>query len=726
MQSESLEKVPGCGGFRYEERGVTSDYCYDPNKASRLAELPEHSDTLLYVGRDVGVLLGRCQGDCRVNRDCRADLECFEQEGDSVPGCKGTKETKVDYCYDPNWREERVKKDEEEEEEALPDDIADILIPIEDIEWGVQNGDTASGEEAPLVKGTLEPTRSPTKTPSKQPTRPPSSNPTQNSTKEPLNTTLPASIEQDDATEHPLADTIFPTTATEESTFTSEESKNDTVTSITAESSSIADPSPLPTLPVDETDTVAVPLSPFILILDFHTPQRRKRSRHVRMLRSLVIKENLDEDDKLLGVVASLIGERFRSIYPSTYSGLLIDADFIDEEVVDAVTSAAYSFYGQALFTSNDPDFAAPNKNVLDRAIEVALNEEELLQTLQQSDDIILELTEGVTVIIDSDSNTVPEKEEEMMVESSEQPKESGGMTQALKITSIVLCSVLGATAVGLLGGYFFIRRQERKQRVEYELDESDSDGELHRSPRKIIRALPSPIRPKGTFETQESSPSPHQIEQEFEDVVVPDLSLPDLDSYSIGVESCDWSYGGDGRKANCSSRYGPDPLIFSSSASLASESLAEESQVSQASSTIGSASILTGTLTNAVWDSGRRRPRPFEGHSSSGLSYDVQNSFEGENRASTDEGLGALGDVKLNSVFQMDEGTVVSKNTLNFDRIWRQVSSTKRKAQSFESEDTDSVIDYKGHSSSEGGDTAKDRAYSFDRTVEGGGNEEM
>ena len=64
-EERNAEKVPGCSGFRYvNSDGIKSDYCYNPSKAvANRADIPEDSDTLLFVGRDTGFAMGRCQGD---------------------------------------------------------------------------------------------------------------------------------------------------------------------------------------------------------------------------------------------------------------------------------------------------------------------------------------------------------------------------------------------------------------------------------------------------------------------------------------------------------------------------------------------------------------------------------------------------------------------------------------------------------------------------------------
>mmetsp|Transcript_6231 Transcript_6231/g.17446 ORF Transcript_6231/g.17446 Transcript_6231/m.17446 type:complete len:490 (+) Transcript_6231:215-1684(+) len=50
---------------------------------------------------------GRCAGDCDDNSDCMPGLICFQRTGfenATVPGCAGTAEEDVDYCYDPSYQ----------------------------------------------------------------------------------------------------------------------------------------------------------------------------------------------------------------------------------------------------------------------------------------------------------------------------------------------------------------------------------------------------------------------------------------------------------------------------------------------------------------------------------------------------------------------------------------------------------------------------------------------
>lgn len=45
--------------------------------------------------------LGRCQGDCDNDNQCQGDLVCFQRgynEGANVPGCRGSDNSRTDYC----------------------------------------------------------------------------------------------------------------------------------------------------------------------------------------------------------------------------------------------------------------------------------------------------------------------------------------------------------------------------------------------------------------------------------------------------------------------------------------------------------------------------------------------------------------------------------------------------------------------------------------------------
>ena len=232
-EERNAEKVPGCSGFRYvNSDGIKSDYCYNPSKAvANRAGIPEDSDALLFVGRDTGFVMGRCQGDCRVNRDCRGSLECYEKKGDTVPGCEGKREKGVDYCFDPHWKDESKENAGREEsaskQEVKPLDITNDLVSIEVQESSndvfipetpepTPDHKTSDPSLNPTKESTKEPTMMPTKAPSRRPSPAPI-------TDEPTSPpTLPGESDDDPITEEEHIPTVgdgkptlSPTLATE-------------------------------------------------------------------------------------------------------------------------------------------------------------------------------------------------------------------------------------------------------------------------------------------------------------------------------------------------------------------------------------------------------------------------------------------------------------------------------------------------------------------------------
>ena len=471
-------------------------------------------------------------------------------------------------------------------------------------------------------------------------------------------------------------------------------------------------------------------MEPFTLILDFYTPRRH-------YLRNLIIQENVDEDGDLLEIVSGLVGRRLFEKCPETFLALDMDAEFMDEVEIDSVTSAAYRFTGEATFKDVDGSDVPSTKEITVLSQE-ALNEKYLMEKLRESDNIILELTAGTTMLVNADSEILSKEEEDALEEKSpveerteQPPADSDGMNNSLRITAIVLCSVLGATAAGLLGGYFYVRRKEKRERqmYMYELESSDSRGELQEaSPKKsILLPFSSPIKQKGTFDTQEShSPSPQQqqFENGFEDAELPDLSLPDLDDgYSINIESCDFSYTraehnrtisdmSNISQAVSSKRFGVD-LNFPSSTSLAGESIGEETQ---ASSTVAAATVMTGILTAAG---------PLQAQTLSGQSDDSVNgsgpsrNYDNDDKSSSDGDLCELGNVHLSSVLDINDGATVASKDNNFDMVWRQTKGEDGVA----SDNTDSIVDLKMDESlsddvdddEEGWNESSNRKFSFD-----------
>ena len=71
---------------------------------------------------------GMCDGDCDEDSNCKGDMLCRQRDdGEEVPGCALGKDDRpdVDYCYDPNWKddEEEEEEEDEDEKEEEADDI---------------------------------------------------------------------------------------------------------------------------------------------------------------------------------------------------------------------------------------------------------------------------------------------------------------------------------------------------------------------------------------------------------------------------------------------------------------------------------------------------------------------------------------------------------------------------------------------------------------------------
>ena len=97
------EAIPGCIG----DAEFGTDYCRypDPTDAPTLHPTPAPvSDTTLLVvfsgTGDPPSPLSGCRGDCDNDEQCEGDLLCFERSGtEAVPGCEGTGQSGVDYCF---------------------------------------------------------------------------------------------------------------------------------------------------------------------------------------------------------------------------------------------------------------------------------------------------------------------------------------------------------------------------------------------------------------------------------------------------------------------------------------------------------------------------------------------------------------------------------------------------------------------------------------------------
>ena len=93
FQRSNGEAIPGCVGVG---GGNDWDYC------SRFDR--ELGGTNLN-GRTVRGSLEACTGECDHDRDCQAELKCFQRSyGEAIPGCTGIGGgNDWDYCYNPNY-----------------------------------------------------------------------------------------------------------------------------------------------------------------------------------------------------------------------------------------------------------------------------------------------------------------------------------------------------------------------------------------------------------------------------------------------------------------------------------------------------------------------------------------------------------------------------------------------------------------------------------------------
>ena len=76
------------------------------NKILSLAEVQVFSELPIKdISLDPTIELGRCEGDCDSDNDCKSGLKCFHRDGDEAgpPECSGSMISKYDYCYLPHY-----------------------------------------------------------------------------------------------------------------------------------------------------------------------------------------------------------------------------------------------------------------------------------------------------------------------------------------------------------------------------------------------------------------------------------------------------------------------------------------------------------------------------------------------------------------------------------------------------------------------------------------------
>lgn len=98
-EKDEKAAVPGCVGGESDSSGT--DYCvFSSTLDDYIGRYQSYED---YAFLSISTLfpLGRCQGDCDSDSDCRGDRVCFQRDAyQAVPGCDGGEEdgSATDYC----------------------------------------------------------------------------------------------------------------------------------------------------------------------------------------------------------------------------------------------------------------------------------------------------------------------------------------------------------------------------------------------------------------------------------------------------------------------------------------------------------------------------------------------------------------------------------------------------------------------------------------------------
>jgi len=97
FQRDAGDPVPGCVGG--ESVGVGTDFCIKISSGVESAEQARQSTTSRASG------LGKCEGDCDYDSDCRGNMICYQRSrGDRAPPqCPDINTRRqIDYCVDPD------------------------------------------------------------------------------------------------------------------------------------------------------------------------------------------------------------------------------------------------------------------------------------------------------------------------------------------------------------------------------------------------------------------------------------------------------------------------------------------------------------------------------------------------------------------------------------------------------------------------------------------------
>jgi len=523
--------VPGCEG-ELEDTGVS--VCYDSKDAVDYDSIPEDSETLLFVGKrrgkDYTNQFGKCVGDCRVNADCRGDLECYEDGGSYVPGCLGVRVKGMDYCHDPNDRKSG-------------NDLSYIALnppyAIGHCEGSCNSDSDCFG---PLVCYDN-----------------PNSEKVPGCSGQRLTGINYCVLPEDWAGYVPkpaMEDYNEEEGGKEEESAvhggTTDHVIHDGLADDPPPSSNLQ---PKPTNPTDIADEpykpgkISVSLPPIHVTMSFNSPERMRR---LTIDRGLLISENIDEEGDLLAIIAGLLGEGIRRLGPNSYAGMLLDVAFVGEveEEGTGTTAVTYEFSGSSIFRNND-DFVQPSPRLMEAAALDILDTEVIYDALTQSGNPVLQAVQSVSVT----------KAEEDAGEGQTKKKDAAEGSSSGVTTGIIVLVVVIILVCAGIGGILLYKRKSKTNfwkrpkatnqptntnKFESTSSASSNDNTppnsipIPSSPSKkgIIGSFQSPTRTVETdvAETPPTTPDVHAA-------MMPDINLRD-DESSIGGDS-NWSFTG-------------------------------------------------------------------------------------------------------------------------------------------------------------------------------------
>lgn len=134
-------------------------------------------------------------------------------------------------------------------------------------------------------------------------------------------------------------------------------------------------------------DNVVVSISPFAIVLDFHTVRR------------LFVYEYINEEADLLDIVRSLVEDGIQSVYPDDFLRVTLDAAFVDEVQISPIIYTTYRIDGEALFTDSS-GFIEPSSTAIETIIMDSLDDGALLRNMHASSNTILHYATGASAFL--------------------------------------------------------------------------------------------------------------------------------------------------------------------------------------------------------------------------------------------------------------------------------------------------------------------------------------